>query len=67
MGLGNDFEKVRSVKIVYVITRSDVIGGASVHLLDLALGSSKAGHSVDVLVGGEGVFNTRARDLGLSC
>ena len=55
------------MKIVYVITRSDVIGGASVHLLDLALGSSKAGHSVDVLVGGEGVFNTRARDLGLSC
>ncbi|AZF20409.1 MULTISPECIES: glycosyltransferase family 4 protein [unclassified Pseudomonas] len=55
------------MKIVYVITRSDVIGGASVHLLDLALGSFQAGHSVDILVGGEGVFNSRARDLGLSC
>lgn len=43
------------------------MGGASIHLLDLALGSSQAGHSVDILVGGEGVFNSRARDLGLRC
>lgn len=44
------------LRIVYIITRSDTIGGASVHLLDLASGAQKAGHEVFILVGGEGVF-----------
>jgi len=29
------------LNIVYIITRSDVLGGASVHLLDLAKGYAK--------------------------
>ncbi|WP_328707421.1 glycosyltransferase family 4 protein [Pseudomonas ogarae] len=49
------------MKIVYVITRSDTMGGASVHVLDLASGAQKAGHEVIVLVGGKGVFVTRAK------
>lgn len=55
------------MKIVYVITRSDVIGGASVHLLDLALGAQRAGHHVNILVGGEGVFLSRAKKEGICC
>lgn len=47
------------MKILYIITRSDVVGGASVHLLDLALGMISKGHEVKVLVGGEGVFYER--------
>ncbi|WP_411689135.1 glycosyltransferase family 4 protein [Acinetobacter indicus] len=44
------------MKIVYIITRSDVLGGASVHLLDLAKGMIDQGHQVHILVGGEGTF-----------
>ena len=49
------------MKIVYIITRSDVLGGASVHLLDLAQGMMEKGHQVHILVGGTGAF-TEALD-----
>ena len=60
------------MKILYVITRSDVIGGASVHLLDLATGVTLKGHEVVVAAGvkqGEssGIFFDRASDLGITC
>lgn len=44
------------LNIVYIITRSDVLGGASVHLLDLAKGMISQGHQVHILVGGAGAF-----------
>lgn len=44
------------MNIVYIITRSDVLGGASVHLLDLTKGMINQGHQVHVLVGGVGIF-----------
>lgn len=44
------------MNIVYIITRSDVLGGASVHLLDLAKGMTNQGHKVHILVGGTGAF-----------
>ena len=49
------------MKIVYIITRSDVLGGASVHLLDLAKGMIEKRHQVHILVGGTGAF-TEALD-----
>lgn len=52
--------------ICYVITRSDVMGGASVHLLDLAQGMQQAGHRVTILIGGDGLVNQRARARGLT-
>lgn len=55
------------LNLCYVITRSDVMGGASVHLLDLALGMQKAGHQVTILVGGYGIVNEKAKALGLLC
>ncbi|MDP9916407.1 glycosyltransferase involved in cell wall biosynthesis [Variovorax boronicumulans] len=54
------------MRILYVITRSDVIGGASVHLLDLAAGVSALGHEVLILAGGDGVFFDWARRRGLA-
>jgi glycosyltransferase involved in cell wall biosynthesis len=53
------------LKIVYIITRSEVIGGASVHLLDLAQGVQAAGHDVILMVGGDGIFVSLAKDRGL--
>lgn len=58
------------MKIVYVITRSDVLGGASVHLLDLAAGAQAKGHDVVIGVGAEsetGVLFDRAVSMGLKC
>lgn len=55
------------LKITYILTRSDVIGGASVHLLDLAHGAQRAGHDVTILVGGDGIFFESAKGRGLSC
>lgn len=59
--------KHTSLHVCYVITRSDVMGGASVHLLDLASGMQNAGHQVTILVGGMGIVNEKAKALGLNC
>lgn len=53
------------MKIAYVITRSDVIGGAAVHLLDLAEGVRQAGHEVTVLAGGQGALALQAQARGI--
>jgi glycosyltransferase involved in cell wall biosynthesis len=42
------------VRIAYVITRADAVGGASVHVRDLARAMLDRGHEATVLVGGEG-------------
>lgn len=44
------------MKIAYIITRSDSIGGAHIHVRDLASWLIKNGHMVHVLVGGRGPF-----------
>ena len=42
------------MRIAYVITRADAVGGASIHVRDLAGAMIGLGHAVLVLVGGEG-------------
>lgn len=54
------------MKILYVITRSDVIGGASIHLLDLASEMQLLGHDIVILVGGKGPFVEFAKKRGLT-
>lgn len=54
------------MKVLYVLTQTDSIGGASVHLLDLAHGVQAQGHDVVVLAGGNGIFHERARRMGLA-
>lgn len=44
------------LNIVQVVTRTDAIGGAQVHVRDLALGLLRDGHQVTVLAGGRGPF-----------
>lgn len=55
------------MKVVFVLTRSDVMGGASVHTLDLASGLQARGYDITILVGGQGVFLEYARDRALNC
>ncbi len=53
---------MRKVRIVYVITRADEIGGAQVHVRELASAMHAAGHEVTVLAGMAGVlFDQLAR------
>jgi len=52
-------------KILYLITRSDTVGGAHVHMLDLASRAKADGHTVEVLVGGDGLYVDLLRDEGL--
>ncbi|MDE3168441.1 MAG: glycosyltransferase family 4 protein [Acidobacteriota bacterium] len=42
------------MRIAYAITRADSVGGASIHVRDLARAMRGRGHEVLVLVGGEG-------------
>jgi glycosyltransferase involved in cell wall biosynthesis len=44
------------VRIAFVITRADTIGGPQVHVRDLCSALTKRAHEVTVLVGGEGPF-----------
>lgn len=54
------------MKILFVITRSDVMGGASVHLLDLAAGLKAKKYNVHILAGETGVLHQHAADRNLS-
>ena len=44
-------------RIAFVITRSDAVGGAQFHVLEVAAGLHRAGHTVTVFVGGDGDFH----------
>src|SRR3954447_8991210 len=51
---GDPLAKGGGVKIVYLITRADAVGGASIHVRDLATAFLDRGHDVTVVMGGEG-------------
>lgn len=53
------------MNIVFIITRSDVLGGAQIHVRDLAWGLLREGHSVTVLVGGRGPFTDELERMGI--
>jgi glycosyltransferase involved in cell wall biosynthesis len=55
------------MKIVHINTRSDLIGGAQVHLRDLSLGLQSLGHDVLVTVGGTGPFTDDLQNKGIAC
>lgn len=56
----------RRLRIAFVITRADDLGGAQVHVRDLSGALLEAGHEVSVLAGREGVLaeELRARGVG---
>ena len=50
------------MRLVYVVTRADRIGGSLVHVRDLAVAMQAAGHKVTVLTGGTGCFTDQLAD-----
>jgi len=55
------------MKIVYILTRSDEIGGAQIHVRDLAQAMRKEGHEPLVVVGGNGPLLSQLRERGVRC
>jgi glycosyltransferase involved in cell wall biosynthesis len=55
---------VRAVKIAYIVTRADPIGGVQIHVKDLASAVQAQGHDVTVLTGGAGPFVDALRAQG---
>lgn len=53
------------MKIVQVLTRGDVVGGAQSHVYDLCTALQLAGHQVTVITGPPGIFNERLAERGI--
>ncbi len=53
------------MKIAYVVTKVDPIGGVQVHLRDLAAAVQSQGHTVTLLTGGQGPFLDQLRARGI--
>jgi glycosyltransferase involved in cell wall biosynthesis len=53
------------MKIVHVLTRGDVLGGAQAHVRELSLELRRLGHEVTVITGAPGIFTDQLRDAGI--
>lgn len=53
------------MNILFVITRADAIGGAQVHVKDLALALQEEGHKVLILTGARGIYNEDLERAGI--
>ena len=58
-------KRVLSVKIAYLVTRADPIGGAQVHVRDLTIAARDLGHEPSVIAGGSGPFTETLRAQGI--
>src|SRR5215208_4404186 len=54
-----------SMKIAYLITRAEPIGGAQIHVRDLAVAVRNLGHQPTVITGGSGSFVDSLRAQGV--
>ena len=53
------------MRIVYVVTRADAVGGATIHVRDLARAMRERGHDASVLVGGCGPVTEELSEAGI--
>ncbi len=53
------------MNILFVITRADAIGGAQVHVKDLAIALQSDRHKVLILTGESGIYNDDLREAGI--
>jgi glycosyltransferase involved in cell wall biosynthesis len=57
--------KTLSMKILFVITRADTVGGAQVHVIELSRLLIQQGHEVLVFTGARGIYNDRLVQLNI--
>lgn len=55
------------MRIAFVNTRSDAVGGSQVHVRDLAEALLQRGYDVRVFIGGEGPVTASLQQRGISC
>src|SRR5438105_990756 len=55
----------RRMRIAYVITRADAVGGATIHVRDLARAMRDRSHETLVLVGGSGPVTDQLKAAGV--
>jgi glycosyltransferase involved in cell wall biosynthesis len=53
------------MKIVHVLTRGDILGGAQSHVRELSLELRRLGHDVTVITGAPGIFSEQLRQVGI--
>lgn len=53
------------MRIAYIVTRSDPIGGAQIHVRDLTRAMRERGHEAAVIAGGAGPFTTDLQAQGI--
>ena len=53
------------MKIVHVLTRGDVLGGAQSHVRELSLELRRLGHEVTVITGAPGIFTEQLHHAGI--
>ncbi|GAB4528305.1 MAG: glycosyltransferase family 4 protein [Pleurocapsa sp.] len=53
------------MKILFLIARADTVGGAQVHVKDLAISLQQDGHKVLVVTGTQGVYNNILKQQGI--
>jgi glycosyltransferase involved in cell wall biosynthesis len=53
------------MRIVHVLTRGDVLGGAQSHVRELSLELRSLGHDVSVITGAPGIFTDQLRQAGI--
>jgi glycosyltransferase involved in cell wall biosynthesis len=53
------------MRIAYVVTRADSVGGATIHVLEMARAMLQRGHDALVLIGGDGPAGRRLAEEGL--
>jgi glycosyltransferase involved in cell wall biosynthesis len=58
-------QRLDHLKIAYIVTRSDLIGGAQVHVRDLAVSLLRSGHEAIVLTGSNGPYVSALRAAGV--
>lgn len=60
-------DQPRISRVVFVITRADDLGGAQVHVLEMAAALQDRGYEVQILAGGGGVLFEALQQQGLAC
>jgi hypothetical protein len=53
------------MNVLFIITRADAIGGAQVHVKDLAVALQEDDHKVLVLTGESGIYNDDLQQAGI--
>ena len=54
------------MKILFIITRADTVGGAQVHVRDLAKALTEANHDVLIITGERGLYTNNLDEMGIN-